>query len=169
LFEDGRFYRANGRAQIVFANPTPLPEAPCHEYPLILLTGRGSSAQWHTQTRTAKSDILRQLYPGEIYVEMNPIDAREAGVKPHEWVLVESRRGTIQARAVVTGTIQPGQIFVPMHYGATNQLTLSVFDPASRQPAYKACAVRIRAIKDRAGRKRGRPSRWRSILTRARD
>src|SRR6185436_17872980 len=58
LFEDGRFYRANGRAKFIFANPTPLPEAPCHEYPLVLLTGRGSSGQWHTQTRTAKSDIL---------------------------------------------------------------------------------------------------------------
>jgi anaerobic selenocysteine-containing dehydrogenase len=169
LFEDGRFYRANGRAKFVFADPAPVPEAPCREYPLILLTGRGSSAQWHTQTRTDKSDILRQLYPREIYVEVNPIDAREAGVKSHELVSVESRRGAIKARAVITATIAPGQIFVPMHYGATNQLTLSAFDPDSRQPAYKACAARIRVLKDRAGKKRGRPSRWRSVLTRTRD
>ncbi len=169
LFEDGRFYRANGRARFVFADPTPVPEAPSREYPLVLLTGRGSSAQWHTQTRTAKSDILRQLYPGAIYVEINPIDAQEARVKSHELVLVESRRGAIQARAVITGTTAPGQIFVPMHYAATNQLTLSAFDPDSRQPAYKACAVRIRALKGRAGKKRGRPFRRRSALARARD
>jgi assimilatory nitrate reductase catalytic subunit len=30
-----------------------------------------------------------------------------------------------------------------MHYSATNKLTLAVFDPYSRQPAYKACAVRV--------------------------
>ena len=32
-------------------------------------------------------------------------------------------------------------VFLPMHDGATNRLTLAVFDPESRQPAYKACAV----------------------------
>ena len=32
---------------------------------------------------------------------------------------------------------------MPMHYEATNQLTLRHFDPHSRQPSYKDCAVRI--------------------------
>jgi assimilatory nitrate reductase catalytic subunit len=31
-----------------------------------------------------------------------------------------------------------------MHYETVNQLTLAVFDPYSKQPAYKACAVRLR-------------------------
>jgi len=43
----------------------------------------------------------------------------------------------------VTGTVAPGQIFIPMHYATTNLLTYPSFDPYSRQPAYKACAVRI--------------------------
>jgi hypothetical protein len=33
-----------------------------------------------------------------------------------------------------------------MHDASTNRLTDAVFDPESRQPAYKACAARIRAI-----------------------
>jgi assimilatory nitrate reductase catalytic subunit len=33
-----------------------------------------------------------------------------------------------------------------MHYEATNQLTDAVFDPYSKQPSYKACAVRVRRV-----------------------
>ena len=30
-----------------------------------------------------------------------------------------------------------------MHYVVTNELTFPSFDPYSRQPSYKACAVRL--------------------------
>jgi assimilatory nitrate reductase catalytic subunit len=30
-----------------------------------------------------------------------------------------------------------------MHYEAVNRLTYAAFDPYSRQPSYKACAVKI--------------------------
>jgi assimilatory nitrate reductase catalytic subunit len=30
-----------------------------------------------------------------------------------------------------------------MHYDTMNRLTFAAFDPYSRQPAYKACAVKI--------------------------
>ena len=56
---------------------------------------------------------------------------------------VSSHRGGLQAKAIVTQTVQPRQIFVPMHYAVTNLLTDAVFDPYSSQPAYKACAVRM--------------------------
>ncbi|MBV8967707.1 MAG: hypothetical protein JO331_01440, partial [Verrucomicrobia bacterium] len=58
-------------------------------------------------------------------------------------VEVASRRGAISAVAFITPTVRPGQMFVPMHYPEVNRLTLSVFDPYSRQPSYKACAVRV--------------------------
>jgi assimilatory nitrate reductase catalytic subunit len=32
---------------------------------------------------------------------------------------------------------------MPMHDAMTNRLTFAAFDPYSRQPSYKACAVRI--------------------------
>ena len=60
-------------------------------------------------------------------------------------VIVESPRGSIRAKAFLTHTVQTGQVFIPMHYGVTNQLTLAHFDPYSKQPSYKDCAVRIRA------------------------
>jgi anaerobic selenocysteine-containing dehydrogenase len=33
-----------------------------------------------------------------------------------------------------------------MHYAGTNELTYPAFDPYSRQPSYKYCAVRIERI-----------------------
>ncbi|MDQ6633047.1 MAG: hypothetical protein M3Y82_15045 [Verrucomicrobiota bacterium] len=108
-----------------------------------MLTGRGTSSQWHTQTRTGKSAVLKQLYPENIYAEINPHDAKKLGLHSNETVLISSRRGKIKARVFVTPTVQAGQLFIPMHYAAANQLTFPAFDPHSRQPSYKACAVTI--------------------------
>jgi assimilatory nitrate reductase catalytic subunit len=123
-----------------------MPEPPGRDFPLHLLTGRGSAAQWHTQTRTAKSDILRKLSPQDPYIEINPFDARSLGLRPGQWVVVESPRGQARVRALVTPTVPEGQLFLPMHDESTNRLTDAVFDPVSRQPAYKSCAARVRAI-----------------------
>ena len=144
LFEDGRYYHPDGRARFLHEDPRPLPEPPNDRFPLLLLTGRGSAAQWHTQTRTAKSAVLRKLYPAQVYVEVNPADAKARGIVTSDPVRVESRRGRITATAFVTRSVQPGHVFVPMHYEETNRLTDAVFDPYSKQPSYKACAVELR-------------------------
>ncbi|MEO7319488.1 MAG: nitrate reductase [Chthoniobacteraceae bacterium] len=144
LFENGRFFTADERARFIFEAPRDAAELVDAEFPFLLLTGRGTSSQWHTQTRTGKSDVLRRLYPAEIYVEMNPGDAARLGVAEHSRVTIRSRRGEIRAAAFVTMTVQPGQVFVPMHYAETNRLTNPEFDPYSRQPSYKTCAVAIR-------------------------
>tara|TARA_R110002072_G_scaffold238769_2_gene396270 strand:- start:154991 stop:157306 length:2316 start_codon:yes stop_codon:yes gene_type:complete len=143
LFEDGRFYHADGRAKFLFEEPRPMPEQPSSQFPLILLTGRGTASQWHTQTRTSKSAVLKKLYPAKLYVEINPTDARKRGIKPQDTVIVMSQRGRLRATAFVTPNVQPGQIFLPMHYEEVNQLTDAVFDPYSKQPSYKACAAQV--------------------------
>ncbi len=143
LFEDGRFYHTDGRARFICEQPHAWPEPPSKRFPFVLLTGRGTAAQWHTQTRTSKSAVLRKLYPSEIYVEINPQDAKSLSIRPGDSVTIFSQRGRIRARAFLTPSIQPGQLFIPMHYDATNLLTDAVFDPYSHQPAYKACAVQI--------------------------
>jgi len=74
IFEDGKFFTEDGRARFLFDPPREMPEKPDDEYPFLLLTGRGTSLQWHT-----------------------------------------------------------------------NKLTFPAFDPHSRQPSYKASAVRISA------------------------
>lgn len=143
LFADGRFFTPDGRARFVFEEPRRPTEAASRRYPFVLLTGRGTSSQWHTQTRTAKSPTLRTLYPADPYVEIHPADAERLGIPPHTWVVVRSARGWMRAKAFVTPTVAPGQVFVPMHYPQTNQLTEATFDPYSRQPSYKHCAVDV--------------------------
>jgi anaerobic selenocysteine-containing dehydrogenase len=143
LFADGRFFTPDGRAKLFFAEPRPLPEPPTPDYPLLLLTGRGSSSQWHTQTRTKRSAVLNRLSPSELYVEISTTDAKRLAIEPNELVRVASQRGSVEARAFVTQSVQPGHVFIPMHYDTMNQLTFAAFDPYSRQPAYKACAVKI--------------------------
>lgn len=143
LFADGKFFTADGRARFFFDSPKPMPERTDDEFPFILLTGRGSSAQWHTGSRTNKSDVLRKLAPRVLYVEINPVDAARLGVRSGESVVVRSRRGRATALALLTETIQPGQLFLPMHFEAVNLLTFPAVDPHSRQPSYKACAVTV--------------------------
>ncbi|WP_291169495.1 nitrate reductase [Gimesia sp.] len=143
LFADGEYFHQNGRARFIFSEPAKMPEPPNDQYPFILLTGRGTASQWHTQTRTRNSDVLRKLYPERIYVEMNPQDARAYSIHPNDWIMVESQRGRLKARAFITQSVQPGQLFIPMHYEETNQLTDAVFDPHSSQPSYKCCAVKV--------------------------
>jgi assimilatory nitrate reductase catalytic subunit len=146
LFEDGRFFTPDGRAQFHFDPPRTVAEPVDSEFPIALLTGRGTSAQWHTNTRTGKSAVLRSLYPQQAYVEVNPADASRLGIEPHSRVALVSRRARVECTAFVTGTVHPGQVFMPMHYEICNRLTKSEFDPHSRQPSFKHCAVRLEPV-----------------------
>jgi ferredoxin-nitrate reductase len=148
LFADGKFFTLDGRAKFFFDAPRAMPEPPDADYPFILLTGRGSSAQWHTGSRTDKSAVLRKLAPTVLTAEINPDDAGRLGIAGGERVSVRSRRGTIDAVAFVTATVQPGQIFLPMHFAMVNVLTFPSFDPHSRQPSYKAAAVALARAAD---------------------
>jgi assimilatory nitrate reductase catalytic subunit len=149
LFTDGQFFTPDKKARLLFDTPRPMPEPPDQAYPFLLLTGRGTASQWHTNTRTGKSDVLRKLYPKTCYVEVHPLDAERLGIQRHEIVMVSSRRGKIEAEAFITPTVQAGQLFIPMHYSAVNQLTFPAFDPHSRQPSYKACSVALSTLRNR--------------------
>jgi len=146
LFSDGAFFHPDQRARFLFDPPSPVPEPTDAQFPFTLLTGRGSSAQWHTLTRTAKSHILRQLSPQQVYIEINPSDARSLHIQSGAPIQVSSRRGSIVAQVVITAAVQPAQVFMPMHFPETNRLTLQCVDPHSRQPSYKHCAVRLHPI-----------------------
>jgi len=146
LFADGRFFTGDGRAVFHFDPPASPPETPDAAYPFWLNSGRGSSAQWHTGTRTNKSDVLRKLAPGSLYVEINPADAKRMGITSSDTVEIRSRRGAVTATAFITTATPPGQVFLPMHFDGVNALTFPAFDPHSRQPSFKACAVALAPI-----------------------
>ena len=109
----------------------PMPEPTDARYPFVLLTGRGSvqpvaHADAHRRSRPCCASCTRT----SSYVEINPADAaRRSASTPNEWVVVESQRGAMRARAFVTHVVQPGQVFMPMHYATTNRLTLADLRP----------------------------------------
>jgi assimilatory nitrate reductase catalytic subunit len=144
LFEDGRFFTPDARARFVFDDPRPPEEALTARHPLVLLTGRGTSAQWHTGTRTSKSAILRSLSPTQLYVQISPDDASSRGIGPDDEVIVSTVRAEVRARAQVTANVAAGSLFLPMHHPATNRLTAASFDPQSRQPSYKWSPAEVR-------------------------
>lgn len=144
LFADGRFFTPDGRARFAWEEPVPPVEQPDARHPLVLLTGRGSATQWHTETRTGKVPALRALAPEGLWVDIHPDDAAARGITPGDAVVVESERATVRARAQVTRAVGAGQVFLPMHDPTVNRLTFPSFDPLSRQPSYKHCAVEVR-------------------------
>lgn len=141
LFEDGRFYHPDDRAKFLFEDPVAMKSS--NRFPLTLLTGRGTASQWHTQTRTRQSSVLRKLYPDGNFVEVNPLDASATGLSSGETAIIRSEFGEIEAVAVVTKSVQAGHVFVPMHDPKSNQLVAPDFDSYSSQPAYKSGAVSL--------------------------
>ncbi len=143
LFEDNEFFTRDKKARFIFEEPRGLSEPLNKNFPFILMTGRGSASQWHTQTKTRNSAVLRKLHPEKAFTEINPADAKSLGISQNDWVTVSSQRGSLRCQAFLTHAVQRGQLFIPMHYETVNQLTDAVFDPYSKQPSYKACAVTV--------------------------
>ena len=144
LYADGRFQTDDGKAHLIPVKWEPFPEPPSEEFPLVLNTGR-TVEHWHTRTKTGQVPILERLAPSA-WLEMNPRDARALRFKPSHRVDVVSRRGRIRNLALrITEIVAPGQVFVPFHWAEfnANQVTQSAFDPISREPNYKQCAVRV--------------------------
>ena len=144
LYADGQFPTADGRAKLVCAEWAPFPEQPGGEYPLVLNTGR-TVEHWHTRTKTREVPILERLSP-RAWLEMNPRDAKRLGLRSHDAIDVVSRRGRVRGVELrLTEITAPGQVFMPFHFSETNvnEVTQDAFDPISREPNYKQCAVRV--------------------------
>jgi len=147
--EQHRAMHPAGRAFLHALPYQAAPEMPDDEYPLELTTGR-TIYHFHTRSKTGRVPELNAAAP-DAWVELNPQDAAELGIADGELVRVESRRGRVEAPARL-GEIRRGTIFVPFHYGdwdnprdelrAANELTLTAWDPVSRQPAFKLAAAR---------------------------
>ena len=155
-------YRAkqpNGRAFLWAADYEPTPEAPDGERPLLLTTGR-TIYHFHTRTRTARALELQQAAP-DVWVELSAEDAERLGAGDGDVLRLASARGSIEA-PVRIGDIQPGTVFVPFHYGywdrdtarpdgaaprAANELTITAWDPVSKQPLFKVAAVSASVVR----------------------
>jgi ferredoxin-nitrate reductase len=140
--EQHRAKAPDGRAFLHAAAYEPSPETPDDEYPLLLTTGR-TIFQFHTRTKTGRTPELDSAAPGP-WVELSREDAVSLGVEGDDVITVRSRRGAVRAPARVGG-IREGMAFIPFHYGeqAANELTLTAWDPVSKQPIFKVAAARV--------------------------
>lgn len=154
LPEEYKAMNPAGRAIIKAADFQPLPEEPDDEYPFMLTTGRVVH-HWHTRTKTDRSLELHAAAP-DVYAEISSQDAERMEIGEDDWIEIKSRRGVIHARARIGGG-RPGSLFVPFHYGyfdepehlrAANELTLTEWDPVSKQPYFKFAAVSIRKVSE---------------------
>ncbi|WP_019136494.1 molybdopterin oxidoreductase family protein [Cellulomonas massiliensis] len=147
-----------GRAIIKAAEYVPPHEVPSDEHPLQLTTGR-TLYHFHTRTKTGRAPELAAAAP-DVWVEVSEHDAAAFGLAEGDLAEVATPRGRIEARVRVSG-IRPGVLFVPFHYGywdtagghepsgagrAANELTLTSWDPVSKQPIFKTAAASIRRV-----------------------
>jgi assimilatory nitrate reductase catalytic subunit len=147
LYGDGVFPNPTGRVRLPVVECQPLREPPRAEFPFVLNTGR-TVEHWHTRTKTGRVTLLESLAP-EAWVEINPSDAETLRVRTGDVVRVASPRGAVERLVVrVTAIVRAGEVFIPFHYdeACANRLTDDQFDPISREPNYKQCAVRIERV-----------------------
>lgn len=147
LYDDGVFATSDGRGQLIPTHWAPFPEQPNPSFPFILNTGR-TVEHWHTRTKTGAISILQRMSP-HAWLEMNPADARRLNLKSHDRIEVISARGRVSNIELrVTEIVAPGQVFLPFHFAETNAnlLTQSAYDPISREPNFKQCAVRVEKL-----------------------
>jgi ferredoxin-nitrate reductase len=158
---DHRALAPDGRAFLRAAPYVPPREPPREEYPFRYTTGR-TLYHFHTRTKTARASQLNAAAPGP-WVELSVPDAEELGIGEGDVVSVESPRGGLEARARVSG-IRKGVVFVPFHYGyfdleegpeghprAANELTITQWDPVSKQPVFKTAAARVMKVANADG------------------
>jgi anaerobic selenocysteine-containing dehydrogenase len=150
--EEYRAHNPAGRALIKASDYLPPHELPDDEYPLWLTTGR-VVYHFHTRTKTGRSKPLHEAAP-DAFVQLAPEDAARYDIAEGDMVEVVSRRGRVLEPARVGG-IESGLVFIPFHYGywdkadrprAANELTLTEWDPVSKQPHFKYAAVRVRKV-----------------------
>ncbi len=159
--DEYRALNATGKAIIKAAEYLPPSEPPDEEYPLRLNTGR-TLYHFHTRTKTGRAPQLAAAAP-DVWVELSAADAQGHGVAEGDVVDVVAPRGVVRAPARITD-IRPGVVFVPFHYGywdsngsaddhrrAANEMTITQWDPASKQPLFKTAACRIEKVADADG------------------
>ena len=144
LYADAHFPTDSGRARLHCVPCLPFIEQPDDNFNLILNTGR-TVEHWHTRTKTAQVPLLNAMVPNA-WLEMNPTDADRLSLRQHDRVTITSRRSSVRnVELRITGIVAPGQVFMPFHFAEQNSnlVTLGAFDPISREPNFKQCAVRV--------------------------
>ncbi|MEH7331905.1 nitrate reductase [Neobacillus drentensis] len=148
LFE-ASFSHPDGKAVMVIApnKSVVAKDQTSEEFPLLLTTGRVMS-HYLTGVQTRKSAALAARNV-ESYLEIHPTTALKYQIPDHTLVKIESKQGCIVVRSKWSETIRKDTVFVPFHWGDSQNVNLLVskkLDPDCRMPGFKVTAVRISSL-----------------------
>jgi predicted molibdopterin-dependent oxidoreductase YjgC len=138
-----------GKGTFIVTNYRPPVEMPDDEYPFSLATGR---VLYHynagTQTRRDSGTMDKV---GECFIEVHEEDAVRLRVKDGDMVKIVSRRGGIKAKVWISGRVQKGNVWMPLHFveAAINKLTVDAGDPLAGTAEYKVCAVNLIPVREK--------------------
>lgn len=138
-----------GKGEFSTVDYRPSAELPDDGYPLILSTGR-VLYQYNSATQTRR-DSGTTAKAGENFIEVHPEDAEKYGIKDGEHVKIVSRRGGVKAKVWLSGRVQRGCVWMPMHFAeeAANRLTNDAGDTVTGTGEYKVCAVNLIPLRER--------------------
>jgi predicted molibdopterin-dependent oxidoreductase YjgC len=122
-----RALRPDGRAILKTAPYEPAYETPDEQYPLRLTTGR-TVYHWHTRTKTRRVPQLQDA-ASAMWVEISAPDAADLGIDNYGNASDDAGPAS---DAVST---------------AANELTITAWDPVSKQPEFKVAAVRVERVR----------------------
>ncbi len=152
LYQGNRFSRPNGKGLLVANEWLPPQEQASPEFPLVLCTVR-EVGHYSCRSMTGNCSALQTLADEPGCVQMNPEDAKAAGIEDQQLVWVSSPRGKVISRALISERTNQGAIYMTYQWwiGACNELTLDHLDPVSKTPEYKHCSAKVTAIEDQQG------------------
>ena len=145
ILHTSKFARPNGKGYFVPCEWKAPHEWPDEDIPSWPPQEESST----TITREACPDAVpRESSSGELYIEVNPVDAHNMKVSDEDMIRVTSRRGSVEGKVKVTDRVPPKMVFLPFHFSEAraNLLTAAAIDPDSETPAYKVSAVKVEKV-----------------------
>ena len=139
-------------ARLTAVHYYPSPHAPDDDYPMSLVTGR-TATHFHTRTKTARVRTLDDVEP-YAWAQISDADAQRYGLKEGDRVRIATKHGALDLPLRV-GACRDNTVFVPFHYGEklgvgapANRLTITAWDPVSKQPTFKLVGARIEYLEE---------------------
>ncbi|HVV45951.1 MAG TPA: formate dehydrogenase subunit alpha [Bryobacteraceae bacterium] len=145
-----QFQFPDGKAKLYPLEWKPPAERSDAEYDLHLNNGR-MLEHFHEGNLTYRSPGIKENAP-DTFVEVSRQLADERGLASGHWVRLESRRGHVRVRALVTDRVTGHELYMPMNSSTSpvNLLTGSHTDLPTHTPAYKDTAVRMQVLGERS-------------------
>ena len=150
LHKGGYFESLDGKGRFSAVEWKPPYELENEEYPLSFSTVR-EVGHYSVRTMSGNCRMLTSLEDEPGWIQMNPLDCEELGIKEGELVKVINKRGFCITRCLPTQRVRKGATYMTYQWwiGACNELTIGKnLDPISKTPEYKYCNCRVEKMPD---------------------